>query len=100
MNPIDRLLEEIWLGTELGASVSNLRHTEAVLDDAERYLKETRAAIKGLLRDKDVDISLYSKEQEMKGDLIWRCVHSACGDLQMARNEVNRYRAGHRRRQS
>jgi hypothetical protein len=97
VDPVERMLEEVWNKSDCAISQKNLRHTLSVLDDTERLLAELRAEARGMLSDPAVDMDLYAKEQEMKGDLIFRLVHGACMDVHQAKVALSDYKRRHRR---
>ena len=88
MDPIDRFIESVFAehGSDREQSEQSLRSTLSMVADCENMCAEFRALAKGMIRDKGLDLALYHKEQEFKGDEIHRCMHDAASAAQRAKS--------------
>lgn len=96
MDQVHRLLEEVWRASEEDVSARNLLSTLDIIADCEHAAAEFRADAKGMLTSGYVDMSMYAKEQELRGDEVYRLVHDAAHCLMLAKQRLREYGQGHR----
>ena len=94
---VEAFLEEVWRGTGFGESIRSLKNIREMVWDCENQCSKFHTLYRAMMKDPKVDIALFQREQEMKGDSMFRRAHAAATEMQAAHSELLAFFNAHRK---